>query len=1007
MRSTIAVILISCFLAGAFTLSAQSPEKFNYQAVVRDASGNVLANQSVSFRMSILQSSVDGAAVYVETHTTTSNAHGQVSLSIGSGTPVSGTFAGISWAGSSHFLKTEMDAAGGTSYVLMGTTQLLSVPYALYAKEAGSGGTTYTAGAGIDITGTTITNTLPNATHTGDATGSDVLTVVKLQGRDLSASAPSSGQVIKWNGSTWAPANETDPAMPSGTGYATLYHNGINWVTSNLLYNTNQRIGIGTSNPNQQLEITGNFRLPASSATVGNFYKGSNVFIHNKGTDNIYVGENSGNLNATASNNTGLGAYSLFNVTTGHSQTAIGSSALRNTTSGQQNTAIGYWAMYSNTTGSFNTALGYRAISANTSGTENVALGHQTLMSNSTGYANTAVGYQALINNSTGYQNTGIGDWALKSNNIGAENTAVGYFSLKSNTTGTNNTALGNWALLNLTTGINNTALGSQAGQGNTTGSGNVFIGHQAGANETGSNKLFIQNSVNGAPLIRGDFSEKYVGINTLLPHSSAVFEVFSNAKGVLLPKLTMQQMNAISDPDSGLIVYNTSLMKFVFFNGSEWREFGLGDCIPAPSLANATGIVTCTYPVTLNATAPEYGTGLWTIESGTGQIQDPTSPTSSFTGNQGEVNVLKWTVTTPCGSNSKTVIVYKPNPPAVEAGLSQLGLCSTNTVQLIGSYHEGFSYEWEILSGSGGSFTNNYIRAPLFTGVYGNLYVINFTVSNECYTASDSLSVSFNLQPTTSDAGPNIVVTSPQVLAVTLSGSVPNAQETGRWVKHSGVPGNFEDKNAHNTFFYVSPDRHYDLSWEVSGPCKTSSDHVIVNTNHTQTIALTDLLFEVYTIDDNADSIVWGGYGTAIGAVSDSNGFANTNMIVAALGNNGGVPYAAKVCYDLVAHGHDDWYLPSIWELKNVLYDNYEQIPEFDEKRTYLSSTETSQNSIATYIPKYRDVWLGEGTDYYRYEGQTIFESYPKNNPNHAYMHNTYIKYSYGNRVRCIRKVL
>lgn len=384
------------------------------------------------------------------------------------------------------------------------------------------------SGTGISASGTypdfTITNTQPNATHTGDATGNDVLTVVKLQGRELSDAAPASGQVIKWNGSAWAPSNETDPAMPSGTGYATIYHNGINWVTSSLLYNTNQRIGIGTSNPNQQLEITGNFRLPASSATVGNFYKGSNVFIHNKGTDNIYVDENSGNLNATAANNTALGAYSLYNVTTGHSQTAIGSSALRNTTSGQQNTAIGYWAMYSNTTGSFNTALGYRAISANTSGTENVALGYQTLMSNSTGNANTAVGYQALINNSTGYQNTGIGDWALKSNTIGAANTAVGYYSLNANTTGefntsfgtasmysnkansrstavgynamyfaddrttgreTYNTALGYEALKGSSTPSNNTgqyntAVGDRANSSNTSGSKNAALGHKA-----------------------------------------------------------------------------------------------------------------------------------------------------------------------------------------------------------------------------------------------------------------------------------------------------------------------------------------------------------------------------------------------------------------------------------------------------------------------------------------------------------------------------------------------
>jgi len=427
-----------------------------------------------------------------------------VSLSSGTGISTSGTYPNFTVTNSQPNATHTGDAVGSSDLLVIriqGRDIDTAAPtngQALKWNEITSKwepstdeNTTYTSGTGIDIIGTTIsnaspdqivslssgtgistsgtypnftvTNTQPNATHTGDAIGSEALTVVKLQGRDLSDAAPSSGQVIKWNGSAWVPSNETDPALPSGSGYATLYHNGINWVTSSLLYNTNQRIGIGTSNPNQQLEITGNFRLPASSATAGNFYKGSNVFIHNKGTDNIYVGENSGSLNATANNNTALGAYSLYSVTSGHSQTAIGSSALRNTTSGQQNTAVGYWAMYSNTTGSYNTALGYKAISANTSGTENTAAGYQSLMSNSTGTGNTAIGFQSLINNSLGNQNTGVGDWALKSNTNGSGNTAVGYYSMNSSTLGEYNTSIGAASLYCNKANSRSTAIGYNA----------------------------------------------------------------------------------------------------------------------------------------------------------------------------------------------------------------------------------------------------------------------------------------------------------------------------------------------------------------------------------------------------------------------------------------------------------------------------------------------------------------------------------------------------------------
>ena len=117
---------------------AQAPQKFNYQAVVRDNSGNILANQAVSFRISILQNSLYGASIYVETQKDTTTSHGVSVLKIGDGVPVYGSMAGINWANGPYFIKVELDQNGGTSYVTMGTTQLLSVPYALHCQTADS-----------------------------------------------------------------------------------------------------------------------------------------------------------------------------------------------------------------------------------------------------------------------------------------------------------------------------------------------------------------------------------------------------------------------------------------------------------------------------------------------------------------------------------------------------------------------------------------------------------------------------------------------------------------------------------------------------------------------------------------------------------------------------------------------------------------------------------------------------------------------------------------------------
>ena len=135
------LIIILLFSVSAF---AQAPEGFNYSAIVRDNTGDPLTNQSVSFRFSIIRGNVAGTVVYSETHNTTSNQFGQVSLIIGNGSVLSGVFANIAWGADAYFLKVELDRDGGSSYVEMGISQFLSVPYALYAKTAGSGGSSGT-----------------------------------------------------------------------------------------------------------------------------------------------------------------------------------------------------------------------------------------------------------------------------------------------------------------------------------------------------------------------------------------------------------------------------------------------------------------------------------------------------------------------------------------------------------------------------------------------------------------------------------------------------------------------------------------------------------------------------------------------------------------------------------------------------------------------------------------------------------------------------------------------
>ncbi len=130
-----------------FAAIAQAPQKFNYQGVARNNAGNPLANQNVSLRLSVLDNSSTGTVQYAETHTITTNAYGLFNVAVGGGNASTGSFNAITWAGGDKYLKVEIDPAGGTAFVLAGSSQLLSVPYALNAANPGPAGATGAAGA--------------------------------------------------------------------------------------------------------------------------------------------------------------------------------------------------------------------------------------------------------------------------------------------------------------------------------------------------------------------------------------------------------------------------------------------------------------------------------------------------------------------------------------------------------------------------------------------------------------------------------------------------------------------------------------------------------------------------------------------------------------------------------------------------------------------------------------------------------------------------------------------
>jgi hypothetical protein len=195
-------LILSLVAIATITLSSfgQAPEGFKYQAVVRDAGNLILNNQVVGMRMTIQQGAIGGATVYQETFAPTTNGYGLVNLEIGSGTIVSGTFATIDWSAGPFFIETAVDVSGGTSYAVMGTSQLMSVPYALHAKTAEN-----VTNDAVDDADADATNELQNIEQVlvvgSDANGNNILNIGQI---GIGTSSPNTSAGIDMNTTTGA-----------------------------------------------------------------------------------------------------------------------------------------------------------------------------------------------------------------------------------------------------------------------------------------------------------------------------------------------------------------------------------------------------------------------------------------------------------------------------------------------------------------------------------------------------------------------------------------------------------------------------------------------------------------------------------------------------------------------------------------------------------------------------------------------------------------------------------
>jgi hypothetical protein len=261
-------LLVALFFVGY--IQAQAPQKFSYQAVVRNVNNQLISNGSIGVKLSILQTSETGSVVYQEIFNPNpvTNDNGLLTLEVGGGIPITGVFSSINWANGPYYIKSEFDPNGGTSYTVVGTSQLLSVPYALFAGNSAGGAS------------------LPAGTNQGDILYWNGTTWVVLPiGTERQELTICNGQ-LRW--APYLPAVTTSSSVSSITQISSIVsgnvtNDGCGSITRGVCYSTspNPTISNSVSNAGQG---AGSFQTTISNLTPATTYYAKAFATNGAGT---------------------------------------------------------------------------------------------------------------------------------------------------------------------------------------------------------------------------------------------------------------------------------------------------------------------------------------------------------------------------------------------------------------------------------------------------------------------------------------------------------------------------------------------------------------------------------------------------------------------------------------------------------------------------------------------------------------------------------------------------
>ncbi|MFN5886612.1 MAG: hypothetical protein ACK438_01450 [Flavobacteriales bacterium] len=537
---------------------AQTPEGINYQAVIRNTSGALVTNANMAIRIQIKQNSATGTVVYAERQSVISSQYGLVNFVIGQGTVLSGTFANINWSTGNYWVSLGVDFSNGTNYIDYGSQRLMSVPYAMYAKTAGAQLNQWRYGSGVPAGTLGVFGDFYLNTTNGNVYYKSNATTWVLTGSIMGPAGATGAQGPQGLTGATGPAGATGAQGPQGLTGATGPAGA-----------TGAQGPAGVTGPQGPQGIQGATGPIGPSGLNGNsILNGSNPPIATTGVDgDFYINTSNNTIYGPKSNGVWPAGVSMIGPTG-----PVGAQGLTGA-SGPAG-AQGPHGL----TGATGPA-GAQGPQGLTGATGPAGAQGPQGLTGATGPAGPqgAQGIQGVagVNGLNALVKTTVEPAGI--------NCATGGTKVETGIDANNNGILEAGEVnAAQTTYVCNGATGTAGVQGpqgpaGPTGpqgaqgpAGSLANGSAAGNTPYWNGTQWVVNTSN---IFNNGGS---VGIGTASPNASAALDVNSTSKGLLLPTMTQTQRNGISNPATGLLIFQTdNTPGFYYFNGSTWAALG------------------------------------------------------------------------------------------------------------------------------------------------------------------------------------------------------------------------------------------------------------------------------------------------------------------------------------------------------------------------------------------------------------------------------------------------